>query len=382
MRLSSPSAVTEHSSQVSSVCSWHVALAEEDAALGVEPRGEQDRRRVEHALAQLRGVVGDGDRVQVDDAVDRLAAVLPLDVLADRADVVAEVLAPRSAGCPLKIRMRQRRSIRSRRADEVRPQQWPPSPSSRHSSAAARAPGTSRPTATAPSRSRSSTAAGATAAGLHPSAQRPSASVVKAMLLGRVPARAHATSACRSAPAALLAPMIRVSDNEAASAINAVRRRRRAAGASAARRTCAISRPATASSTPPSRPPTRRASSGASTGCCPRWHRAYAPTTLLATRRAGEQRWGVPRAARAAASASSSRAAGAPALARTRARRVEWRAPATWRSRSLTVGGPEHGLRRAARIQGIARAAYLSPIYRAIRMGFGDARRRRVAPAG
>ena len=60
----------------------HVALAEEDAALGIEPGGEQHRGRVVDALAQLGGVVGHRDRVQVDDAVDRLAAVLALDVLA------------------------------------------------------------------------------------------------------------------------------------------------------------------------------------------------------------------------------------------------------------------------------------------------------------
>ena len=72
----------------------HVGLAKEDAALRVEPGGDQDRGRVVEALAQLRRLVGDRDRVQVDDAVDRLAAVLALDVLADRADVVAEVLAP------------------------------------------------------------------------------------------------------------------------------------------------------------------------------------------------------------------------------------------------------------------------------------------------
>ena len=72
----------------------HVGLAEEDAALGVEAGGEQDRGGVVEPLAQLGRVVGDRDRVQVDDAEDRrLAALLPLDVLADRADVVAEVLA-------------------------------------------------------------------------------------------------------------------------------------------------------------------------------------------------------------------------------------------------------------------------------------------------
>ena len=73
-----------------------VALAEEDAALGVEPGADQDRRRVVDALAQLGRVVVDGDRVQVDDAVDRrVAALLAGDVLDDRADVVAEVLAAR-----------------------------------------------------------------------------------------------------------------------------------------------------------------------------------------------------------------------------------------------------------------------------------------------
>jgi hypothetical protein len=72
----------------------HVGLAEEDAARRIEPGGEQNRGGVKHPLTQVGRVVGDRDRVQVDDAVDRrVAAVLPLDVLADRADVVAEVLA-------------------------------------------------------------------------------------------------------------------------------------------------------------------------------------------------------------------------------------------------------------------------------------------------
>ena len=93
MRLRSPQAVTAESSQAELGVLVHVGLAEEDAALGVEAGGEQDRRRVVEALAQLGRVEGDRDRVQVDDAVDRLAAVLALDVLADRADVVAEVLA-------------------------------------------------------------------------------------------------------------------------------------------------------------------------------------------------------------------------------------------------------------------------------------------------
>jgi hypothetical protein len=72
----------------------HVALAKQDAALGIQAGGDEDGGRVVDALTQLGGVVRDGDRVQIDDAVDRrIAAVLALDVLADRADVVAQVLA-------------------------------------------------------------------------------------------------------------------------------------------------------------------------------------------------------------------------------------------------------------------------------------------------
>jgi len=76
----------------------HVALAEQDALLRVQARRDQRRERVVDAVAQLGRVVGDGDRVQIDDAVEALVtgrrcALLALDVLADRADVVAEVLA-------------------------------------------------------------------------------------------------------------------------------------------------------------------------------------------------------------------------------------------------------------------------------------------------
>ena len=86
----------------------HVALAEEDAALGVEAGGEQQRGEVVQAAPQLGGLVGDGDRVQIDDAEQRLAALLCLDVLADRADVVAEVLVP-VGWMPEKMRMGRRR---------------------------------------------------------------------------------------------------------------------------------------------------------------------------------------------------------------------------------------------------------------------------------
>ena len=74
----------------------HVALAEQDAAVRVEARGDQQRGEVERALAQVGGVVVDRQRMEVDDAVDRrVTAVLAGDVLRDAADVVAEVLGAR-----------------------------------------------------------------------------------------------------------------------------------------------------------------------------------------------------------------------------------------------------------------------------------------------
>ena len=72
-----------------------VALTEENAALGLESRGEQRRGGVVDGRSQQRGLVGNRRRVQVDDAVDRLAAVLARDVLGDCSYVVAEVLSPR-----------------------------------------------------------------------------------------------------------------------------------------------------------------------------------------------------------------------------------------------------------------------------------------------
>ena len=52
----------------------HVALREDGRALRVEPGREQHRGQVERALAQVGRVVVDRDRVQVDDAEERLAA--------------------------------------------------------------------------------------------------------------------------------------------------------------------------------------------------------------------------------------------------------------------------------------------------------------------
>ncbi len=56
----------------------HVGLAKEDAPLRVEARCNEDRGGVVDPLAKLGRVVGNRERVQIDDAEDALAAVLAL----------------------------------------------------------------------------------------------------------------------------------------------------------------------------------------------------------------------------------------------------------------------------------------------------------------
>ena len=68
-----------------------VALDEERAALRVEAEREQRRGHVARPRAQDVGIVRRRQGVVVDDAVDRLVLVLERDVVADRAEVVAEV---------------------------------------------------------------------------------------------------------------------------------------------------------------------------------------------------------------------------------------------------------------------------------------------------
>ena len=69
-----------------------VALREDRRPLRIEARRDEHREQVERPLAQVRGVVLDADRVQVDDAEERLALLLRRGVLAEPAGVVAEVL--------------------------------------------------------------------------------------------------------------------------------------------------------------------------------------------------------------------------------------------------------------------------------------------------
>ena len=72
-----------------------VALREDRRPLGVEAGRDEHREQVERAVVEVARVVLDGDRVEVDDAEERLAVLLGLRVLAEAADVVAEVLVAR-----------------------------------------------------------------------------------------------------------------------------------------------------------------------------------------------------------------------------------------------------------------------------------------------
>ncbi len=69
----------------------HVALGEHRRPLGVEPGRDQHRVEVERAGVQVGRVVVGRDRVEVDDAEERVAALLGGRVLAEATDQVAEM---------------------------------------------------------------------------------------------------------------------------------------------------------------------------------------------------------------------------------------------------------------------------------------------------
>ena len=68
-----------------------VALHEDRADVGVEPARHEHRGHREGLGPQLAGVVGERERVEVDDAVVRLVLVLVDRPVPDRAQVVADV---------------------------------------------------------------------------------------------------------------------------------------------------------------------------------------------------------------------------------------------------------------------------------------------------
>ena len=69
----------------------HVALHEQDAALGVDAHGHQQGPHRERRAPQLLRLVRNGDRVQVDHAVHALVGVLVGDPMAKRPEQVAQV---------------------------------------------------------------------------------------------------------------------------------------------------------------------------------------------------------------------------------------------------------------------------------------------------
>ena len=69
----------------------HVTLREHGGHVGVEPDGEQHRRERHRGIADDTGLLGDRERVEVDDAVERVAFVLPANPVLERTEVVAEV---------------------------------------------------------------------------------------------------------------------------------------------------------------------------------------------------------------------------------------------------------------------------------------------------
>ena len=69
----------------------HLALIEEDAALGIDARGDIGGRDLAGARAQLGGLLPLGDGMQVDDAEDARVIVLQPHPVPDRAQVVAEM---------------------------------------------------------------------------------------------------------------------------------------------------------------------------------------------------------------------------------------------------------------------------------------------------
>ena len=68
----------------------HVALAVDEAALGIDAAGDIDGGQLHAAAAQVGGILPDGDGVHVHDGVDAVIVVLQFGEVPQRADVVAQ----------------------------------------------------------------------------------------------------------------------------------------------------------------------------------------------------------------------------------------------------------------------------------------------------
>ena len=70
---------------------WDVGLADQRRALGVDPNGEQVEDHLVRQPTEERPVVDGGERMKVDDGVDRVIPILERHVVHLRPEVVAEV---------------------------------------------------------------------------------------------------------------------------------------------------------------------------------------------------------------------------------------------------------------------------------------------------
>ena len=68
-----------------------MTLHEEDAAFGVESTRQQELRQPQGGIAELALSEGQGQGVEIDNAEDRVGAILHVHPVADRSEVVAQV---------------------------------------------------------------------------------------------------------------------------------------------------------------------------------------------------------------------------------------------------------------------------------------------------
>ena len=68
-----------------------LALVEDDVLLRIDAAGDERRGHLADVARQLGRVLPDRDRVQVDDAIDAVVAVLQLHEFLDGAEIIAEM---------------------------------------------------------------------------------------------------------------------------------------------------------------------------------------------------------------------------------------------------------------------------------------------------
>ncbi len=91
MRLSQPSRATQLNTQASSACSATWLWLNTMCRFGIDAAGDEGRGDLADVAPELRGVLPHRDRVQVDDAIDAVVALLQRDELDDGAEIVAEM---------------------------------------------------------------------------------------------------------------------------------------------------------------------------------------------------------------------------------------------------------------------------------------------------